>query len=153
MDIFQGLLSFIIFGAFVTSIWLGIIFIIGFSSGWRRLAKTYPDHPTAETFHEKSRVHMRLGRVSNFRGIVTLETTQEGLRFKVTKLFQPGCPNFLIPWSDLQGPQNDTLTGSFLPNIIFTTTKAPNILIKFTRSSVNWIQEKRQKFSPIATKS
>lgn len=91
-------------------IWCAVSILIGWLSGWSRLARRYKTErkPTG-----KSLPHfwLMLGPAS-YRGVTTVQPEPEGLYFTIMVLFCLGHPPLLIPWSDVT-LRGDTGTGLF----------------------------------------
>lgn len=81
-------------------IWSGVVYLLAWLSGWRRLARRYrtdhkPSGPSMSSF-----VAM-LGPVS-YRGVLTIQTAPEGLYLSIMLFFRLGHPPLLIPWSAIK---------------------------------------------------
>lgn len=77
-------------------IWSGVIYLLAWLSGWRRLARHYrcakiPDGSLFGTFWAM------LGPV-NHRGTLRIQPAPEGLYLSTMVLFRLGHPPLLIPW-------------------------------------------------------
>jgi hypothetical protein len=78
---------------------MGIIFLIAYLSGWRKLARHYRtfSSPPYNTAHWKS---ARIG-LGNYNKILSVGTDERGLYLTVFWLFKVGHPPLLIPWSEI----------------------------------------------------
>lgn len=81
-------------------IWGGVVYLLAWLSGWRRLVHRYhtdrkPSGPPMSPF-----VAM-MGPVS-YRGVLTIQTAPEGLYLSVMIFFRIGHPPLLIPWSAIK---------------------------------------------------
>ena len=82
-------------------IWSGVIFLLAWISGWRRLARTYRS-ATAPSGQAIGGFWAMIGPVS-YRGVLTIRAAPAGLFLSVMVLFRLGHPPLLIPWSVIRG--------------------------------------------------
>lgn len=77
-------------------IWSGVVYLIAWSSGWRRLARHYrcAKAPEESVF---GTLWAMLGPV-NHRGTLRIEPAPEGLYLSMMPFFRIGHPPLLIPW-------------------------------------------------------
>ena len=97
---------------FFVVLWSGIIFLVGYASGWQKLAKTYltnsfPDQPKS--------CNCILGKSSIYTGIIQYASTREGLYLKTIKLFSVGHKPLFIPWSDIENYEAGNSSTSSMP--------------------------------------
>lgn len=83
--------------------WCLVCMMLSAIGGWKRLANRYPapDRPTGMRHDMAS---ARVGMVS-YNNCLTLYTGDEGIYFSVWFVFRLHHKPFLIPWSELKGPQ------------------------------------------------
>ncbi|MCB1051458.1 MAG: hypothetical protein KDC71_12745 [Acidobacteria bacterium] len=90
---------FVLLPIFFVGLWLGIIYLLRWFSGWGRLAESYQhDEEPSHIFRFESAY---VGWV-RFNGVLNLGITKSGLYLRpmfVFKLFHPGL---LIPWQQLE---------------------------------------------------
>jgi hypothetical protein len=97
MDLFLLLLA----GTFIiVGVWVAILKIIAYLSGWNTLRKTYE---TTGTPHEINYIGVS-GKIGKFNYGKTLNVSlsEAGLSLSVGPMFRFGHPLILIPWSDIK---------------------------------------------------
>ena len=94
------------FAGFV-AIWCVANLVMGYVSGWARLADAYraKTKPTGKALRWRSGI---LGFVGH-GGILNFWVSSEGLYLKINILFRPGNPPLLIPWRDIRVPRRKDL--------------------------------------------
>lgn len=77
-------------------IWSGVVYLLAWLSGWRRLARHYrcAKAPAGSVF---GTLWAMLGPV-NHRGTLQIQPAPEGLYLSMMALFRIGHPPLLIPW-------------------------------------------------------
>lgn len=77
-------------------IWSGVVYLLAWVSGWRRLARHYrcAKAPTGSVF---GALWAMLGPVS-YRGTLQIQPAPEGLYLSTMVFFRLGHPPLLIPW-------------------------------------------------------
>lgn len=90
----------ILFPFFFVGMWCFVSKMISSTSGWSRLAETFP----ARNPPSGKRFFMQGGRVGSARysGVLNIYTSQEGLYLSVMFLFRVGTPPLFIPWSAIR---------------------------------------------------
>jgi hypothetical protein len=80
-------------------VWPGVLTLVGWVGGWRRLAKRYraTSRPGGRVYRFQS---IRLG-AANYGNCVTIDVGDEGIFLAMFWAFRFGHPNLLIPWSEL----------------------------------------------------
>lgn len=81
-------------------IWSGVVYLLAWLSGWRRLAHRYRTDRKPSGQPMSPWVAM-LGPVS-YRGALTIQTASEGLYLSMIVFFRIGHPPLLIPWSAIK---------------------------------------------------
>lgn len=86
-------------------IYIPYLALIGRSSGWRRLAESYPNHNArhARSFRSGPAVMNR----SVFRGGVRFTPGDAHLHFAMSGLARPGHRPFSVPWSDIAASHDE----------------------------------------------
>lgn len=79
--------------------WCGVCFLLSRIGGWSRLAEKYPGSATPTGAGFAGQVG-RMGGV-NYKAILTIHTSPDGLHLSVMKLFRVGHPPILIPWTEI----------------------------------------------------
>ncbi|WP_108787493.1 hypothetical protein [Erythrobacter sp. Alg231-14] len=94
----------IAFPFFFFAMWIVTTALLPRISGWARLEDELPDRP--DPAHAKLRFEaFYLGRGKlgvSYRGCVTFEVCQTGLRVRVWKLFAPFSRPIFIPWNAVE---------------------------------------------------
>lgn len=91
-------------------IWSGVVYLLAWLSGWRRLARQYR-HAGAPKGQPLGAFWAMLGPV-NHRGTLTIQAAPEGLYLSVMVFFRIGHPPLLIPWHAIKrhgAPQGSLL--------------------------------------------
>lgn len=89
------------FIVFFTLIWRGVIYLIAWLSGWRRLATRYSTSVVPISGVETG-LYARMG-FANYNGVLSVGIWPEGLYLRPSyKLFSVGHKPLLIPWYALQ---------------------------------------------------
>jgi hypothetical protein len=80
-------------------VWPGVLTLVGWLGGWRRLARRYPatEKPGGRVYRFQT---IRLGG-ANYGNAVTIDVGDRGVFLSVFWPFRFGHPNILIPWSEL----------------------------------------------------
>jgi hypothetical protein len=76
-----------------------LMVLVGFWSGWRRLARLYPSHELGRG--PSFRSGMLIMGTTNYRGGARLTADSAYLRFSMSAILRPGHPPFSVPWSDV----------------------------------------------------
>lgn len=89
--------------------WIGIIQLIARSSGWKKLADSYPMRRGAlmagKQFTWQS---LRLGNFSSYSAVATVTITHEGIGLELMKLFSMGHSPLFIPWHRTEKTESGT---------------------------------------------
>ena len=89
----------VVFPIFFAAIWCSVCLLLSVIGGWGRLANRFPARqPPAGTcfFAQSGQVGL-----ANYRGVLTVHTSPEGLHLAIMKIFRPGHPPLFIPWSEI----------------------------------------------------
>lgn len=81
------------------ALWSGVTWLMGIVSGWSRLASRYRTDGRAEVT-VLSAGSARIGGAA-YNNMLQVGIQPEGLRLSVWRIFRPGHPPLLIPWSDI----------------------------------------------------
>ena len=87
------------FPAFIL-LWVGVILLLSWLSGWNALGKHYRE----VTPFEGERLQMVSGRLRNgvnYRAVLTMGANSEGISLTVFFPFRIGHPPLFIPWSEI----------------------------------------------------
>jgi hypothetical protein len=86
--------------AFAT-LWLGITWLIGWTSGWHDLARRFPDRPGPYRAQFSWRSGY-MGRFNaQFRSVLTLGVRNDGLRVSLLWPFAAFNKPFFVPWDQI----------------------------------------------------
>jgi hypothetical protein len=85
-------------------IWSFTCWLIAWLAGWQRLAGVYRAPTSPSTGKNYGGIYGMVG-ISNYRGVLNVQVTPEGLHLSVAKIFRPGHPPLFIPWKSLQNGQ------------------------------------------------
>jgi hypothetical protein len=88
---------------FIT-VWSVTTWLIAWLAGWLRLAGVYRIQTSPLNGKNYGGVYGMVG-ISNYRGVLNVQITPEGLHLSVAKIFRPGHPPLFIPWKSLQNGQ------------------------------------------------
>lgn len=120
--------------------WCGIVVLISFLGGWRKLADFYgsDEDPVRETRRLRSLSIRGSGRLpSNYNKVVTLGVSQSALFISVMFIFRPGHSPLSIPFSDISIEKNKGLFGRFA---FLSAAKAPDITLMMSMKDIDWIE-------------
>jgi hypothetical protein len=80
--------------------WLLTTSVLGVLSGWFNLCQIYPDtrEPALLTLRGRSG---SMGFGVNLQRVLRLEACRSGLRVRISRLFGPFQPPFLVPWNEI----------------------------------------------------
>ncbi len=95
----------VLFFVSFVGLWLTVTTVLGFLSGWYRLASQYPDRPEEPLLTLKGQSGM-LGIVG-MRGILNLSACPSGLRVRLMRLFGPFSPALFVPWGEISVDRKD----------------------------------------------
>lgn len=128
------ILSTVGFAAFFVLIWCFVLWVLGFASGWRRLAQQYGDITmfTGDTSRFKS---ARIGTV-NYNGALVLGATDMGLYLALIGIFRPFHRPMFIPWGEIQ---SEPFQGAF-GGIVLTFPSLPDARIHLYARTVEPIR-------------
>jgi hypothetical protein len=79
--------------------WMGVCWLLGTASGWRRLGRRWRTSEPAPLGSEW--VLGMLGLVS-YNGVLSVGVAEDGLDLRVMLLFRAGQPPLRIPWSEIR---------------------------------------------------
>lgn len=85
---------------FLVLMWLLVAAVLALASGWRRLAKAYPDRAEEPILHLKGQSGL-MGPGINLGGVLRLSVCPSGLRLGISPLLGPFSKDFLVPWGDI----------------------------------------------------
>ena len=88
-------------------IWSMALFLLSFTGGWRRLARTFSTDksPEGDSFGAASG---RM-RIVNYSFILNVTVSREGIFMSVMKLFRPFHSPLFIPWDSIISTENKSL--------------------------------------------
>jgi hypothetical protein len=89
------------FPIFFATLWVGVTTVLGFLSGWFRLAARFPDQldePILRVRGQSGSMGLLGVSMSN---ILTLSACQFGLRVGIFRPFGPFARDFYVPWEEL----------------------------------------------------
>ena len=77
--------------------WTGVVTLVGWISGWRRLANDFEtlQEPSGNTFRWQS---IRFGFRGNYKRVINITPTFEGLHLQPILIYRMGHKPLLIPW-------------------------------------------------------
>lgn len=86
----------IVFGG----IWLLVVTIVGWASGWRRLEQEFPDREDAvvATYRGASAI---MGGNTQLNNVLTVTACRGGMRVALSPFFGPGRKPFFVPWAQI----------------------------------------------------
>ncbi len=124
---------------------LGISALLAVASGWRSLARRFPpvEQVEGERFHFAS---AKMGRVPwfpvNYGGCLVVTVTPTGLAVSIYMPFRFLCPEFFVPWAQIESVQEQAsalsrrtvvrIRGSSVW-LSFRGTAGQSVLAMFTR--------------------
>ena len=80
-------------------LWMGIVFMISFMSGWQSLAQRYATIIEAPT-NTRSMASGMVG-FSRYNNVLKVGLSDRGIYLSVFILFRPGHKPLFVPWSDI----------------------------------------------------
>lgn len=86
------------------ALWLAVTLVIPKLSGWARLEELLPDiaEPAMESFGFQA-FYLGKGKLgASYRGCVTFEVCESGLRVSIWKVFAPFSKPIFIPWDAVE---------------------------------------------------
>ena len=109
--------------------WVPMLTLTGHLSGWRRVARTYPDRNSGRGRSFRSGPIL-MGR-SNYRGWGRLTTDESHLHFAVGAILRAGHPPFSVPWRDITASRDEWPWSPFKghPVIRLTLARHPGLRI------------------------
>lgn len=83
------------------TIWLLVVTIVGWASGWRRLEARFPDRSdeTLATFRMASAI---MGASARLNNVLTVTACRDGLRVAISPLLGPKNRPFFVPWTEIR---------------------------------------------------
>ena len=137
--LFDGFpLAFIVF---FLVMWVGIVKIVSFVSGWNILTKLYKkqDEFTGKKWHFQS----LSSNSANYSGCVTFGANNEDMFIGVLFPFRVGHPDLVIPLREITGKEYKAmfLGISIYENVKLTFTREPSICFTITKKLANKIEE------------
>lgn len=141
-----AIVSFVVVVIIIFVIWKIASYMWAELSGWNAIAKLYPDRPNIPATSIKQRVMFVTKNNYKLNYIFDLESTVEGLRFRSRQTLVKTFDSALIPWSDLQGPQNNSPLGYLAPSVIFSAAKVPDVRLKFTNYIADWLKQESVRY-------
>jgi len=109
------------------ALWVGIVWLVSFFSGWRVLAAAYP---CVRTFPSAAWRFRTLGmRWANYGCCVTLGADATDLCVRVLWIFRPGHAAFCVPWQDVRVEEQERTFMGLLPFrcAVFTLAREPHV--------------------------
>lgn len=82
-------------------IWLGVTYLLAFTSGWRTLAKHYRTNQQPEGYTQKM-VSGNFGWTGGYNNILTVTITKKGLYLSISIFFRLTNPPVFIPWEHIE---------------------------------------------------
>lgn len=118
-------ISFVFLTVFGLAIFIAVQPIVSYLSGWRKLAKLYPQSDIMEG--QLFRITQgAVGRLRN-KNVMRLRAGYSHLHFSMLRLFSIGHAPFSVPWSDVTGTQGKYFLFHRVARL--TMVKAPSIRI------------------------
>ena len=110
--------------------WSGIVYMISRLGGWSDLAKRYATQEpfSGTTFQMQS---VTIGILGNYRSVVTIGASDDGLYLNPLVFYRPGHPPLLIPWDDIEPRQARGL--SFVEMVSFSPQKTSKRTVSISR--------------------
>lgn len=83
------------------TIWLLVMTIVGWASGWRRLEARFPDRPdeALATFRMASAI---MGANARLNNVLTVTACRDGLRVAISPLLGRKNRPFFVPWTEIR---------------------------------------------------
>jgi hypothetical protein len=98
----------IIWPVFFIALWSGIVMLMSFTGGWRRLARSYraTEQPTGG-----NSVPYVTGMVgmARYKRLLKVTTNEHGMFIEIRWIFRIGHPTLFIPWRDIHNARKITL--------------------------------------------
>ncbi len=128
--------DYILLGLGIPLLFIVVCYLVAFA-GWRQVHQWYPDRPLGVTGADAS-WYMNWGLIgmANYKGVLTLTATPQGLRISVLFLFRIGHPPIFIPWGDITAVRE---TWYFSPVVLLTLAKVPSVPIRLSASTAQAI--------------
>lgn len=119
--------------AWVAIVGMPMLFFTGWWSGWRRLARFYPDRDGGRG-RAFSCGNMVMA-LANYRGGVRVKPDESHLHFSTWMLYRPGHPPFSVPWSDIKATRDGWPWFPFkgMPVVRLTIARYPTLRILLPR--------------------
>ena len=119
-------------------VWIGISSFSSSTSGWKKLAASYPDN-TQLVSVKKYPVSFSKFSSTNYRGgALYVEAFPDGLRLSMSWFSKFGHSPIFIPWNELESSGSGS-------EQIFTTQKNPDVQMKFFDLS-DWILQQKNQY-------
>jgi len=128
--ILQDWLPLLVFPAFV-ALWIGVIFLIAATGGWRSLAERFGSDPGE---YRGTRWHMRsgvMGGFARYNNILTIGADSRGLYLSVLFLFRVGHSPLYIPWDHIEMRER---RGWMFSYVDFTFPAVPGVQLTVSKS-------------------
>lgn len=101
-------------------IWCATTVLVGWLTGWARLARAYPHQPQREGQRFRFQtIHM--AHKGGYGSCVAFGATPFGLHLSILALFRPGHPPIFVPWSDVAARRKDGA------RVVLEFTREPSI--------------------------
>jgi hypothetical protein len=104
-------------------IWCAVVGMIGFLSGWQRLAKVYPLSEPIEKEKTVGMQSLNLSMFSRYNNCITFGVSDKGMSIRVMSIFRIGHPPMFIPWEDMLA--EDIKVYKFIPMVRLILLKDP----------------------------
>ncbi len=87
---------------FSVFLWCFVLWVIAWTSGWRRLAQRYSDtSPLAWSSGGGVRFASAQMGLASYSGVLTVDATDKGVSIATIRLFRLSHPPLRIPWSEM----------------------------------------------------
>ncbi len=99
LPIWVVLLIPVAFVVFFVVIWSGVCLLLSVIGGWGRIAQRFPARqpPTGTGYGGQT----GMVGTANYRGVLTVHASTEGIHVAVMVFFRLGHPPLFIPWSEM----------------------------------------------------
>lgn len=112
--------NFIEFLVALPVIWCATTLLVGWLTGWARLARAYPHQ--AQRDGQRFRFQtIHMANKGGYGSCVTIGATPLGLHLSILGLFRPGHPRIFVPWSDVAMRRKDGA------RVVLDFTRKPSI--------------------------
>lgn len=124
------------FFLFFISMWLGVLIILSYGSGWKELARYYR-YQNEGVSKKRYCQWANVGGVS-YKGCMTIGGNEQGLYLSILFLFSFGSSSLFIPWKDIRIVKKRYW---WFPVLELSIVQAPSVKIRVAQSMENFLQE------------